>query len=139
MINEHFLIEATERYLKGEMNAEERSRFEQDRKVNPELDQYVVGHDLFQKNLDHYSRVRRFKQQLHETHHHLIESGELQPLNLGKVVKMQLFWKKYKKTISIAASIAGIIAISINAITYIISPNGNAKKSTGIGEHSKCN
>ena len=47
MINENHVIEATERYLKGEMNTEEKLAFEKERKQNPELDQYVVGHALF--------------------------------------------------------------------------------------------
>ena len=128
MMNEKKMIEDAERFLKGEMREEERVAFEQERKTNAELDQYVVAHDLFLKNLDHYGNLRRFKHQLHETRNHLSQTGAIKPLTLGKVVKMELFWKKYKRTVSIAATIAGIIAISINAITYIISPKGNTKQ-----------
>ena len=41
------LIEAVERYIRGEMKPDERVYFEQLRKTNPEVDQMVVEHTLF--------------------------------------------------------------------------------------------
>lgn len=128
MTNENQMIEATERYLKGEMSTEEKLAFEKQRKENPELDQYVVGHALFNEALEHYGQIRRFKQRLHETQSALSESGTLAPAKLGRVMNMKIFWNKYRRTVTIAASIAGIIAISVNAITLIISPKGNNKE-----------
>ena len=128
MMNESWMIEATERYLKGEMPADERNRFEEQRKSNPELDQFVVAHDRFLQELDHYGKLRRFKHRLHETFHHLSETGAIKQIQLGRIAKMELFWKKYKRTMSIAATIAGIIAIGVNLLTFIVSPNNRNKK-----------
>ena len=41
------LLDAIERYLSGEMSAEERNYFENLRKTTPEIDQMVVEHNMF--------------------------------------------------------------------------------------------
>jgi serine protease Do len=128
MTNERNVIEAAERYLKGEMNAEERKAFENERKLNPELDQYVVDHDLFMNHLVHHGNLKQFKHLLNETHSSLISNGQLEQAKTGRTLKMKVFWNRYRRTVAIAASIAGIIAISINAITFTITPKGNEKQ-----------
>ena len=128
MKQETWMLEAAERYLKGEMSAAEKEAFEQDRRSNPELDQFVVAHDLFLRDLDHYGNVRQLKHQLHETHSRLTENGSIRPIQLGRIAKLELFWKRHKRTMSIAATIAGIIALGINALTLAIAPKGDNKK-----------
>ena len=46
------LLDATERYLKGEMSAEEKVLFEQLRQTKPEVDQLVVEHSFFLQELE---------------------------------------------------------------------------------------
>ena len=46
------LLETTERYLRGEMTAAEVSSFEELRKSNPAVDQFVVEHHLFSEELN---------------------------------------------------------------------------------------
>lgn len=128
MTNERNVIEAIERYLRGEMNTEEKKAFENDRKLNPELDQYVVDHHLFMSRLEHFGNVKQFKHLLKETHFSLNRDGLLEPAESGKIINMRVLWNRYRRTVAIAASIAGIIAISINAITYTITPKENQKK-----------
>jgi len=127
-MNEQIMLEMTERYLRGEMGVEEKMAFEKDRRSNPELDQFVVSHDLFLRDLKHYGHVRKLKHQLHETHTHLTESGKIRQVELGRVAKMELFWKRYKRTISIAASIAGVIAISTSSLITLLAPKGENKQ-----------
>lgn len=116
------VMEAVEKYIKGEMTAEERSHFEQLRSGNPEIDQLVVSHSLFLQSLHQYGNVRELKHRLHEIHNHLTDEGRIQHLELARTAKIINFWKRYQRTITIAASIAGITAICINVMTMLISP-----------------
>ena len=45
-MDEILLLEAVERYVGGEMSAQEKAFFEDLRKNNPEVDQLVVEHSL---------------------------------------------------------------------------------------------
>jgi S1-C subfamily serine protease len=116
------VMEAVEKYIKGEMTTEERSHFEQLRSGNPEIDQLVVSHALFLQSLHHYGNVRELKHSLHDIHNHLTDEGRIQHLELARTAKIINFWKRYQRTITIAASIAGITAICINVMTILISP-----------------
>ena len=46
------MMDAVERYIRGEMNTQERVYFEQLRKSNPEVDQLVVEHTMFLSQLE---------------------------------------------------------------------------------------
>ena len=52
------LIDAAERFVKGEMSPEEKIYFEELRKNNPELDQAVVEQIFFLNQLESYSQQR---------------------------------------------------------------------------------
>jgi hypothetical protein len=60
------LIEAVERYIRGEMKTDERVYFEQLRKTNPEVDQLVVEHTLFIHQMNEVGELRKFKSTLNE-------------------------------------------------------------------------
>ena len=45
------LLEAVEKYLRGEMNPAESIAFDDMRKKNPEIDQFVVEHHYFLERL----------------------------------------------------------------------------------------
>ena len=55
------LLEAVERYLSGEMPAQEKVFFEDLRKKNADVDQMVVEHTYFLQGLDKYGSTRSFK------------------------------------------------------------------------------
>lgn len=108
------LLEAIERYLQGEMNAEEQSHFEALRKSNPEVDQLVVEHKFFLEQLTQYGTTRDFKNSLHDVHTSLSEKGEIKA---GKAPsKIVYLWNRYKRVAAIAASIAGITALGISSL-----------------------
>jgi S1-C subfamily serine protease len=116
------LLDAAERYLRGEMNDQEKASFEELRKTNPEVDQFVVEHHFFIEELSRYATVKRFKANLYDVHHTMKESGEIseyQPAEKGLLVQ---FWDKYRRTIAVAASIAGITALAISGLTLFFSP-----------------
>jgi hypothetical protein len=121
------LLDATERYLRGEMNDQEKASFEELRKSNPEIDQFVVEHHFFIDELNRYATVKRFKSNLYDVHHSLRETGEIsdiKPLEKGILVQ---FWDKYRRTIAVAASIAGVTALLISGLAIFFSPKAPIK------------
>lgn len=127
-MDEILLIDATERYLNGEMNAEEKAMFEQLRQSNPEVDQLVVEHSHFLQELKKYGAVREVKHSLHEVHNQLLQDGLIKEEELTGAAKVVNLWKRYKRTISIAASIAGVTALSISGMTLLLAPKGDSKQ-----------
>jgi len=119
MMEEINILELVEKYLKGEMNAEELRQFEELRRQHAELDQKVVEQTFFYQKLNNYTAWKNLKSRLLDTHHELEKEGKIEEMQ-GKVLLMGL-WKKYKKVIAVAASIAGIttllIATTISVIT----------------------
>ena len=120
------LIEATERYLNGEMSSLEKTQFEETRKNNPEIDQQVVEHIFFLSELEKHRTAIQFKHTLHETFSKLTEQGFIQNIPAHSKPTLIHLWHRYKKTIAVAASIAGIVSI-ISAT--LISKLSNQKNS----------
>jgi S1-C subfamily serine protease len=116
------ILEAVERYLAGDMNSDERSYFESLRKSNPEIDQLVVEHSFFLQQIGRFENVRAFKSKLNETHLHLAEEGVIKSPELKGGAKIIYLFNRYKRTAAIAASIAGITALSISALIWSVSP-----------------
>ena len=116
------LIESIERYIHGEMLPEERVFFEELRKNNPGIDQMVVEHTVFLHQIEKYGDRRNLKTTLEEVHNDLFDSGQIKQARETKVVRL---WLKYRKVIAVAASIAGITALSITGITNYFAPKTN--------------
>lgn len=110
-MDEILLLDATERYLKGEMPQHEIAMFEELRKSNPEADQLVVEHIYFLQQLHKYGDVKNIRHTFSEIETKLVDEGIIsQPVLTGKARVIQL-WSKYKRNIAVAASIAGIVSI----------------------------
>lgn len=133
-MDEILLLDATERYLNGEMNAEEKTMFEQLRETNQEVDQMVVEHSFFLQQFQRYGGVREMKHSLHEVHNQLLQDGEIKEEVLSASAKVVNMWKRYKRTMTIAASIAGITALSISGMTLLFGPKGNEKAITDLSK-----
>ena len=116
------LLEAVERYLRGEMNDEEKRVFEDMRKSNPELDQMVVEHHFFLEEMDRYGEIKRFKANLYDTHHTLKENGDIKDQSPAGQGKITYLWNRYRRVVAVAASIAGITALLISGLTVAFSP-----------------
>jgi serine protease Do len=105
------LLEAVERYLAGEMSQEEKGMFEDLRKKNAELDQLVVEHTYFLQGLDKYGTIKSFKHAVLEVESNLASEGLMAtPALKGKAQVISL-WNKYKRSMAVAASIAGFISL----------------------------
>lgn len=122
------LLEATERYLAGDMNPEERAYFEHLRQTNPEIDQMVVEHNIFMQQLGRFDEVRQLKSKLNDVHINLAAEGVIKSPELRGSAKVVYLFNRYKRTAAIAASIAGITALCISALIWSVSPVKPANK-----------
>ncbi|MER3498742.1 MAG: serine protease [Chitinophagaceae bacterium] len=122
------LLDAVERYIRGEMTPDERLYFEQLRKTNPEVDQLVVEQTLFLQQINRYGEWRKFKHLLSEVHTDLAEQGKINSQKLKGKTRRIYLWKRYRRVVTIAASIASITAISISALVWSISPKPDMEK-----------
>jgi serine protease Do len=113
------LLDAVERYIRGEMLPEEKEFFEHVRSSNPDVDQLVVEHALFLEKFDQYGQTRQFKANLNEVHKQLAEEGQIKEQDPAIVVNL---WKKYKKVVFVAASIAGVTALAISGLVSALTP-----------------
>jgi len=121
MIEDIQLSDAVERFLQGQMDAEELSRFEQLRKSNPEIDQFVVEHSLFLSQLNEFGNRKQFRSSLQEIHNNLLDNGTIKP-QAPKTKVVDIF-NRYKRVWAVAASIAGIIAITVSGLMAYFTPN----------------
>lgn len=116
------IIEAVERYIAGEMSPDERVYFEQLRKSSPEIDQLVVEQTFFLQQLNRFDERKKFKAVLNDTHIDLAEKGVIRSPRLKGRAKVVYLYNKYRRTAAIAASIAGVTALTISALIWSISP-----------------
>ena len=94
------LLDAIERFLRGEMTPEEMASFEQLRKSNPEVDEKVVEHTMFLQQMDQFSDWKNFKSTLNDVHNQLLQSGDI-TREAPKATVIQL-WRKYKRVMAVA-------------------------------------
>jgi serine protease Do len=120
------LLDAVERYLKGEMNQQELEYFENLRRQNSEVDQLVVEQQMFLQQLNHYGERKEYRHELQHLHNHLLETGIIDetPEEEKGATVIQL-WRKYKRTVAVAASIAGITALTISGALHVFAPKPN--------------
>ena len=89
--NDIMILDAVERYIRGEMNPDERLYFENLRKTNTEIDQLVVEHTLFLQQMNRFGEWQKFKSSLNEVHTDLAEQGKIQSDRVkGKAKVVQL-------------------------------------------------
>lgn len=122
------LLEAIERYLTGDMSAQEMADFESIRKNTPEIDQMVVEHEMFLHQIELYAGRKNFAKLSQQSFTQLLEAGEWTPIEEQSTkFKVIQLWSKYKKVTAIAASVGGFIALFTSAMMMYLSPslNGN--------------
>src|ERR1700678_2002514 len=105
------LQDAVDRYLRMEMTQQERIIFEELRRTNPEVDQLVVAHSFFIQELERYGQLKEFKGSLHEVESQMLEQGSIKSEKLKTGALIVNMWKRYQRTIAVAACIGGISAL----------------------------
>lgn len=131
------ILDAVERYIRGEMNPDERLQFENLRKTNPEIDQLVVEHTLFLQQMNRFGEWKKFRSSLHDIHIDLAEQGKIKSARLKGKAKVIYLWKRYKRVSAIAASIAGITTLSIIAVVWSLTPSNPNKEIQNLGRELK--
>lgn len=121
-MNDIMILDAVERYIRGEMTPDERLYFENLRKTNTEIDQLVVEHTLFLQQMNRFDEWQNFKSTLNEVHTDLAEQGKINSDKLKGSAKVAYLWKRYRRVAAIAASIAGITAIALSVLINSLSP-----------------
>jgi serine protease Do len=121
-MNDVQILEAVERYIRGEMNPDERLYFENLRKTNTEVDQLVVEHTLFLQQMNRFGEWQKFRTNLQDVHTNLTETGKINSAKLTGKAKVVYLWNRYKRVAAIAASIAGITAITFSGIVWSFTP-----------------
>ncbi len=116
------LLEAVEQYINGRMSPDERVYFEGLRKSNPEIDQLVVEHTFFMQQLNRFDETKKLKRRLNRVHTELAEKGLIKSPGLQGKAKVIYLFNRYKRTAAIAASIAGITALTMSALIWSFSP-----------------
>ena len=122
------ILDAVERYIRGEMNPDERLHFETLRKSNTEIDQLVVEHTLFLQQMNRFGEWKKFRSSLNDVHTNLTEQGKINSARLKGKAKVVYLWNRYKKVAAIAASIAGITTILLSALVWTITPKNNTSQ-----------
>ena len=116
-MNDNLLLDAVERYLRGEMSQQEKMYFEEIRKNNPDIDQLVVEHTIFINQVNDYSDIKTFKHSLHEIENKLADEGVIAKDSLHGKAKVAYLWQRYKRNIAVAASIAAFFSLLTTSLT----------------------
>jgi serine protease Do len=122
------ILEAIERYINGQMSADERLYFEQLRKTNPDIDQAVVEHTFFLQQIGRFDSRRKLKNILNDVHIDLAEKGAIRSPRLHGKQKVVYLFNRYKRVAAIAASIAGITALAISILVSSLDPAKPTKR-----------
>ncbi|MBS1667073.1 MAG: trypsin-like peptidase domain-containing protein [Bacteroidetes bacterium] len=123
-MEEIVMMDTIERYAKGEMLPEEKHFFEELRKSSPELDQLVIDHLHFLNKIDEFGQRKALDTTLNAVHNKLSSSGDIKDVPTAKVIGL---WKKYRKVVLVAASIAGITALAISSLISFVTPKPDNK------------
>ncbi len=111
-MEDNLLLDAIERYRNGEMSAEEKTFFEELRKNNPDIDHVAAEHNFFLAELEKISEIKTFKHSLNEVEDKLINEGVITHKVLQGKAKISFLWSRYRRTVAVAAAIAGIVSIT---------------------------
>src|SRR5690606_29158311 len=105
------LLDTVERYLDDKMTPEERIAFERLRRTDPEVDQLVVEQSVLLQKLQQFADDRHLRTSLREIHRSLAGKGIIKPAQ-PRALLIQL-WKKHRRVMAVAATIAGITTLLI--------------------------
>jgi S1-C subfamily serine protease len=116
------ILEAVERYIGGQMSTDERVHFENLRKTSPEIDQMVVDHTFFLHQMNRFDETKKLKSVLNDIHIDLAEKGTIEFPRLKGKPRLVYLVNRYKRVAGIAASIAGLTALTFSALMWSVSP-----------------
>ena len=125
-MDENLLLDAVERYNNGEMNDQEKLFFEELRKNNADIDEVAAEHTFFLAQLEKMSEQKSFKRNLNEVESKLINEGVISHSKGRTKARVVYLWNRYRRTIAVAAAIAGVISFSTASLISKYSENKKA-------------
>jgi len=134
-MDDTLLLDAIERYRNGEMSPQEIIFIEELRKNNPEVDQLVAEHTFFLSELEKMSEIKILKHTLNEVENKLANEGVISLSHVKGKTKIVYLWNRYRRTILVAASIAGIVSISTATIVSVYSDKKKTEVVTPLVAH----
>jgi serine protease Do len=115
------LAEIVEQYVLGELPADELAKLEQLRKTDSDVDHFVMEQILVHKKLDQLSTNNQIKALATKAYNEQIAEGNIKPLNQRPKGKLIQLIKTNWKSVALASSVAGLIALCISLfVTYKI-------------------
>jgi len=118
------LIEVIERYLNGEMSADERNAFEQLRRENSELDARIIEHQQFTGLLKQYGERVALEKRLNAIHREIDVHTVAEEVTVHPSWIIQL-WRDHHSKISVAASIAIFAVLATLFFTGYLNNNNS--------------
>ncbi len=134
-MNDTLLLDAIERYRNGEMSPQEITFFEELKKNNPDIDQLAAEHNFFLGELEKLSGIKAYRQNLNEVENKLTNEGIIAERNSKGKARIVYLWNRYRRTITVAAAIAGIVSISTATIVSMYSEKKKVEAITPLVSH----
>jgi len=125
-MDENLLLDAIERYRSGQMDEAEKLFFEELRKNNADIDQVVSEHSFFLDQLENLSEQKSFRQNLKGVENKLRGEGVFSENDGQRKSKVVYLWNRYRRTIAVAAAIAGLISFTTATVISKYSENKKA-------------
>ncbi len=135
MNDDTLLLDAIERYRNGEMSPQEITFFEEMKKNNPDIEQLAAEHSFFLGKLDKLSEINALRQNLNEIETNLANEGIIPEKGGKRKAKIVDLWSRYRRTIAVAASIAGLVSISTATIVSMYSEKKKTEAITPLVDH----
>lgn len=124
-MEDNLLFDAIERYRNGQMDEKEKLFFEEFKKNNPEIDEVAAEHSFILAELDRMSEQKKLRHNLGEVENKLINEGFISGSKGKGKAKIIYLWNRYRRTIAVAAAIAGVVSLST---ATVISKYSEGKK-----------
>jgi serine protease Do len=112
------LFDAIERFYSGELLPQELVHLNNLRATNPEVDQMVVEHGFFLKQLNQMGDRKHLKTNLENIHADLLHTKEIELLTQNNEAPIRSIFGKYKKQVAIAATIVGLGFVTTMGIIF---------------------
>lgn len=125
-MDENLLFDAVERYNNDQMDPQEKLFFEELRKNNPDIDQLAAEHTFFLAQMEELNAQKAFRHNLNEVENKLMNEGVISGKKENTKAKIVYLWNRYRRTIAVAAAIAGIISFSTASLISKYSENKKA-------------
>jgi S1-C subfamily serine protease len=118
------IAELVDRYLKGEMGDIELVNFEHMRKTDSAFNKAVIDEIYFIKHLEYTGKITSLKAKIAEAKKTQIDAF-VDHNGLAPLAKLISIWRKHRKTIAVAASIAIVVSAACASAISFFSPGKN--------------